>query len=220
VWQKIQMQVRTDRALQATNLSPAEMRLEDALTAHKIVKVQEAVAAQAVTQLDDLIKTINSKPSPDFRLDTAVTQLRELKASLNPAADKANIAMIDKYLAAADVWNNARKYKYKIESVPGEGHLHVEVTSRGKDPTWAVHETMVPGHEYTLSWASGDAIYIALDTLGQAEDWGNRASDKVRLGGKFSIFYMDGDIRFENIGKKVTITFTPGLWDQIPKLEK
>ncbi|NMC42363.1 MAG: hypothetical protein GYA46_00445 [candidate division Zixibacteria bacterium] len=220
VWQKIQMQVKTDRTLQATNLSEAEMRLGDALMAHKIVKVQEVVAAQAATELGDLIKTINSKPSPDFRLDTAVTQLQELKASLNPAVDRAGIAMIDKYLAAAEIWSNARKFKYKVVSVPGEGHLHVEVVSRGKDPTWAVHETQVPGHEYTISWASGDAIYIALDTLGQAEDWGDQASDKVRLGGKFSIFAMDGDIRFENIGKKVTITFIPGLWDQIPKLEK
>ena len=51
-------------------------------------------------------------------------------------------------------------------------------------------------------------IYIALDTLGAPENWGRDASAKKILKGNYSIFDMDGEISFDNIGKKITISDT------------
>ena len=220
IWQTIQQQVQTDRSLHKNDLSNEESRLGEAFFQRKVIKVQTAVAAKAATQLDTLISSINSKPSPDFRLDTAVARLRTLRANLDPAVDKQSITMIDNYLREADKWNAPRRFTYRIESVPGEGHLHIEVTPKGTSPTWSLQDQFYPGSkERTIQWKAGDWISIALDTLGQPEDWGNRSSDKVSFKGKFSIFTMEGDITFENARKKVTIIFNPSLREQIPELK-
>ena len=51
------------------------------------------------------------------------------------------------------------------------------------------------------------------------ETWGKDASDKKTLRGNIAIFEMDGEINFSNVGKTVSISFTPGLIDRMPTLE-
>ncbi|MEE9443256.1 MAG: GTPase domain-containing protein [candidate division Zixibacteria bacterium] len=219
VWQTIQQQVQTDRGLYGQELSKEEMALGDVLSERKIKKVQKVAAKKAAVELGDLIDKVNGNDSPSYRLDRAVAELRTIKSQLDSEADKANLKMINNYISDAKKWWNPRTYTYKVESIPGDGHLHVEVTSRGKDPAWAEQTQVLSGFEYKLTWKKGDVIHIALDTLGAAEMWGRDASDKKILKSDFSIFDMDGEISFDNIGKKIIITFNPGLKGRMPELK-
>jgi len=219
VWKVIQDQVQTDRALYGNELCPEEIALGNALSDRKIKRVQKVAAQKAVVELDDLIETINGNESPQYRLDKAVTELRTIKGQLDNQADAGNLAMINAYISEAQNWSKSRTFTYKVETIPGDGHLHIEVTSRGKDPAWSEQTQVLAGFEYRLTWKVGDAIHIALDTLGATEMWGREASDKKILKGDYSLFDMDGEISFDNLGKKVIVSFKPALKDRLPVLK-
>ena len=216
VWQIIQQQVQTDKSLYGSELSKEELTLGDALSERKIKKVQKATAKRAAVDLADLIDKINGNTSPSYRLDKAVSELQDIQGQLDNPAD---IKMVNNYISRAKKWFEPRTFTFKAVSIPSDGHLHVEVTSKGADPTWAEQTQILAGFDYRITWKVGDAINIALDTLGAPENWGKEASDKKVLKSKYSIFDMDGEISFDNIGKKVTISFSPELMDQIPELK-
>lgn len=218
-WQQIHEQVGADRKFAAKDMSEAEKRFGDVLLSQKAKKAQIAVAAQAAAALGDWVQGINRNPNPDYRLDTALTDLQNILTQLDRSADAQRIGMVNNYIAEARKWADVQTLQYKVESVPGDGHLHVEVVEEGKNPTWSEQEQKVAGFKYNLKWKSGDLIYIALDTLGQSEEWGRLASDQVLLDGKFAIFKMDGDILFPNARKTVRISFNPPLKKRIPELK-
>lgn len=220
IWKTIQEQVQTDQSLYASELSAEERQLGDALSERKVSKVKKEVAKKAAVELDDIIEKINGNDSPAYRLGDAVSELRKIRSSLDPGVDAKSISIIDRYLSQADKWARKRTYNYKVETVPSDGHLHIEVTEKGKDPKWAEESQILAGFEYKLQWKEGDVIHIAIDTLMQAEMWGSASSDRTILRDKYSIFNMDGSITFDNIGKKVEIRFIPPLIDQLPKLDK
>lgn len=216
-------QVQFDNRTYPSEISKAEKELGDALqsslTTRTEKKVQKEVAKKAGVEFTEVVKRINGNDSPAYRLGDAVTELKRLRSQLDPTADAEAIRAIDRYIREADRFDNRHQYTFKIVSVPGNGHLHVEVTSRGQDPKWNDQSQLLQGFEYPLEWKVGDQIHLALDTLGAPENWGRTASDKKVLTGRYSLFDMDGEITFDNVGKTVTLQFSPGLKDRLPKLE-
>jgi hypothetical protein len=217
-------QVQFDARTFGKDISKAEEALGRALLnnlkARTEKKVKKEVAIKAAAQLDDKFAEINSNSSPAYRLGEAVTELKKLKAQLDPSVDAANIRAINRYLETAEEFTKKRKYTFKVESIPGDGHLHVEVVSPGQDPTWSKQSQTVQGFEYGVEWKVGDHIHIALDTLNAPENWGKTSSDKKILTEKYSMFNMDGEISFDNLRQKVVIRFIPPLVERLPELKK
>jgi len=205
-------------------INAAEKQLGAALkkvakTREKVVTVQ-ADSKAALEEFEELKDRINDNDDPAFRLKTAVRELKKIKNKLNPATDGAQIAMINNYLSDVKKWSKRRKFTYKLESVPDNGHLHIEVTKDGADPTWSVETQLFEGDEESLEWKLGDDIYIAFDELKFDCKWGTVSSDKVTLSkGDYSLFDMEGSLTFDNIGKTISVSFKPGLKEKLPKLE-
>ncbi|MBU0982680.1 MAG: hypothetical protein KKA42_02350, partial [candidate division Zixibacteria bacterium] len=220
----IQEQVQFNRRTYDRDLSAAEKALGDALAARLQVqaekKQQKEIAKKAAVELDTYVKKINKNDSPAYRLGDAVAELRQLRKQLDPSVDGSSIAAINDYIDAADTWKKTRKYTFKVQSVPGQGHLHIEVTPKGQDPTWGELSQIIEGYDYSVNWKVGDNIHLALDTLGAPEEWGKTASARKILTGNYSLFNMDGEISFDNLGLKVSIEFSPPLAERLPELEK
>lgn len=216
VWQVIQQQVQTDNSLYGGEMSSEEKTLGAALSERKVKKTKTAVAKKAAVELGDLVDKINGNTSPSYRLDKAVSELRDIKGQLDNQGD---IRKVNRYITRAKEWWTPRTFTFKALAIPSDGHLHVEVTPKGKDPTWSEQTQILSGFEYKIKWKIGDVIHIAIDTLGAPEHWGKEASDKKVLSDKYSIFDMEGEVSFDNIGKKVTFSFSPGLMDQLPELK-
>ncbi len=217
-------QVEFDRRNYEASQSNAEkmlgQALENSLQVRTQKKVKTEIARKAAAQLDDVFERINANDDPEYRLDDAVTELRKIRDDLDPSVDAANISAINRYLNQAAEFNKTRKYTYKVESVPGNGHLHIEAVPSGGEPSWSEQSQTIQGFQYSLNWKAGDDIYVALDTVGAPENWGKTASDKTILKGKYSIFKMDGEISFSNLGQKVVIRFNPPLMERLPVLKK
>jgi hypothetical protein len=143
-----------------------------------------------------------------------------LQRQLDPQVDAEALASIQRYLSAVEQFDKKRKYTYKVEAIPGQGHLHVEVTANGQDPTWSEQSQIIEGFNYSLQWKAGDDIHLALDTLGAPEYWGKTASDKKILKERYALFEMEGEVSFDNLRQKVSIRFSPNLADELPKLSK
>ena len=218
-WKVIKQQVQQDRNLYAKELSKAEQQLGDALLKVKLRSTRRVVAQQTAYEFDEqIIPEINDNPDPKFRLVDAVRRLRRIQAKLSPS-DRVHQRMIRDYLRDARRWSRTRTYEAKIIALPGQGHLHVEVTDPDSAPQWTELNQIFEGDAVTLQWKSGQVIHLALDTLGHPCQRGRDAADKVVLTGPYSIFEMDGDITFPNVKKTVTIQFVPPLRERLPKLE-
>lgn len=217
-WEMIQSQVKQDSSLYWGELSPEERQLGKALTTVKVKTEKKRVAEQATVQLDDLMETINSNPSPEYRLDTAVDTLRKISGLV----DSKSARKIRTYINKAREWQESRTYNYTLDKIPADWHLHIAVAPKGQEPEWKKEGIYLPGREEKITWKSGDVISIALDSTHSAsnpETWGVRPRDKKVLSGDFSIFKMEGEIRFEDAQKSVIIRFTPELKDQLPELK-
>lgn len=221
-------QVEFDSRTYAQELSSAEKELGTALTSNLSVvtekKVQREVAQKAGAELGDMFDKINRSESIRYRFSEGPAELKKIRRQLDPEADRDNIRAIDRYLDAIDKFKQRREYKYKILSIPGGGHLHVDVTGPGEEPTWQgwlEQGDLVANWDYSLTWKMGDQIHIAFDTLGhQPEDGGRTASDKKTLSGDYALFNMEGEVVFDNLGKTVTIQFSPALRDRLPTIEQ
>jgi len=224
VYNAIADQVQFDSRTLGEDLSRAETSLGQSLTTKLMVRaerqVQQQVAQKASIEVDDIFDRINGNDSPAYRLGDAVTELRRLRGQLDPSVDAKSIAAIDRYQATADRFKKRRKYTYKVQAIPAQGHLHVEVTGNGQDPTWSEQSQIIEGFNYSLRWKLGDDIHVALDTLGAPEHWGKTASDKKILKARCALFEMDGEVSFDNINQKVSISFTPNLSDALPVIRK
>jgi len=218
IWETIRQQVEQDRNLYANDMSKAEKELGKSLMAQKVERVQKVVAKQAGVEFDDVIENVNNNMDPDYRFGKAVRDLRKVRGKLDPSNTKA-LASIDKYIREVKKWEKRQSFTCKIVSIPDQGHLHIEVTRKGEDPSWSEFSQIFEGDEFSFKWKLGDEIHIAFDMPDIAETWGKDASDKKTLRGNVAIFDMDGEIQFSNIGKTINISFTPGLIDRMPTLE-
>ncbi|UCD62529.1 MAG: hypothetical protein JSW34_07100 [Candidatus Zixiibacteriota bacterium] len=217
-------QVAFNQKTPASELSAPEEKLAE--TFIEKMKVQAAavekkeIAQKASIELDDLIAEINGNSDGEYRLGRAVERLRRLRGELNPQTDAEGINAIERYLREARRWEEAQSFIYRIEAVPENGHLHIEITRRGQDPAWTDQNQIFEGDEYTVQWKLGDDVHIAFDELKHACNWGKNPSDKKVLTGRYSLFEMEGEVKFENLGKQVTISFKPSLAERLPRLEK
>ncbi|MEW6015556.1 MAG: hypothetical protein AB1690_09550 [Candidatus Zixiibacteriota bacterium] len=218
-WLAIAQQVQIFQTDFGHELSSAEKDLLKAFSTRKAKKEQAVVAQKITSEMGSFVEQINSVTDPAFRFETALTQLRQILANLDPVVDRQNVTMINKYLQDAAKWSQRRKFTCKIESVPGKAHLHIEVTEKGKDPKWSEVNQIFEGDKIEFFWKIGDDIHIAIDTAKHVCQLGKDPSDRKPLKGKYSIFEMNGEINFGNIGKKIIISFAPPLEEQIPKLE-
>jgi hypothetical protein len=217
-WNILKRQIQQDRSLYAADISPAETRLGDKLQEHEVKEVKKVIAQQTAFEFsDEIVTNVNDNPSAEYRLDRAVRELRNIKAKLDPS-DIEHRKMIDNYLSEAKSWSRIREYKGKVETLPGETHIHIAVTDAGEDPAWTDINQIYQGNEFSFKWKPGQDIHIAADT-GSYCQLGKNPSDKVVLSGKYALFDMEKPISFDNIGKKLTIRFSPALVDRLPKLE-
>ncbi len=218
-WNIIKRQVQQDQSLYAKDITPAEQALGKALQEREVKKVQKVIAKQASFEFSDaIIDKINNDPDPAYRLGTAVKELRSLKQKLDPN-DVKHRRMIDNYLDEVKSWTRFRDYKGKVETLPGNAHIHIEVTDPGQDPAWTDLNQIFAGDAITIRWKEGQDIHVAIDTLGHPEGWGKNPSDKVVFKGKYALFDLEKGISFDNIGKKVSIRFEPSLTDRLPVLK-
>ncbi len=218
-WNVIKRQVEQDQSLYAREVNSSEMKLGEALSAYKVKQASRVIAQETAFEFDDqIMANVNGNPDPSYRLDQAVRELRRVASKLD-RSDTKHHNMIDKYLKDAKKWARSREYKCKIETLPGGGHLHIEVTDAGKDPTWSEINQIFEGDEITLKWKTGQDIHIAIDTAGHQCQLGKAAADKVVKKGKYALFELEQGVSFSNVGKQVTIRFEPSLVDRLPSLE-
>jgi hypothetical protein len=216
VWETIQDQVVQDSTIYWDELSKEERLLGKALLAVKVKKEQKKVTETATMQLDDMVAAVNGNPDPTYRLKTAVDELRKIRDKV----DSKSVSRINRYINKTKVWKTSQEYKYSLESMQPGWHLHIAVAEKGKDPEWKKEMIVpLPGREETLTWKAGDVVYIAIDSSHQdGESWGQSPRAKEILRDEFSIFKMEGEVTFKDIGKTVNIKFIPGLKDRLPEL--
>ncbi|UCG61909.1 MAG: hypothetical protein JSV52_01060 [Candidatus Zixiibacteriota bacterium] len=221
---KILEQVDFNSRTHGTELSAPEEKLGTTFAAKLKVRaaIQEKkeIAQKASVELDDLISEINGNNDPEYRLVRAVERLQRLRSDLNPDTDAEGISAINRYLRDADRWNTRKTFTYRVESVPDNGHIHIEVVPNGGDPTWSWETQIFAGDEYTFEWKLGDDIHIAFDELKHPCSWGKNPSDNKVLRAKTALFELEGDIKFENLGKQISISFRPELRESLPRLKK
>lgn len=218
-WNIIKRQVQQDQALNAKEISAAERQLGQVLMDREVKKVQKVIAQQTAFEFsDEIVSNVNDNPSPAYRLDRAVRDLRTIMAKLDQS-DIEHRRMIERYVEDAKAWSRYREYKAKIETLPGNAHIHVEVTDSGEDPAWTDLNQIFEGDEITIRWKPGQDIHVALDTPEHPCQWGKNPADKVVLSDKYALFDLEKGLSFENVGKKVTVHFEPPLTDRLPKLE-
>lgn len=218
----ITKQVNYDRASGAT-LSSAENKLMDAMLGIAVIKrievAQQVEATQAISEFEPLQEEINGSTDPSFVLGKAVEKLQNIKTKLDQAVDAEKLKKIEAYLKEVEKWQKSRKFTYRIETIPNNGHLHIEVIDNGQNPKWADSTQLFQGDELQMTWKLDDDIYMAFDTLNAKEDWGRNAVDKLPLRDRYALFQMEGNVVFPNAGKTVIISFNPSLKDQLPKLK-
>lgn len=224
IWRAIQDQVGNDKIQNGKDLSPEEIRLGDLLSGRGTKKVQKAIAKQATGNFDQMTAAINDNSSPDYRLETAVNDLKKIADNLDRSSDAQTMERIDRYLSDAKIWNTPRPFKFEVQNIPADAHMHIAVAEKGKDPDWEAwykkSGDIVNGYKYQIDWKIGDQIYLAIDTLRQPESHGRTSSDRIILDDKFSLFRMEGRQNFPNVGKTVTIQFKPNkLVDLLPVMK-
>ncbi len=222
LWGLIKKRVEQDKKSSTLKLSKSEKHMHTAFGKQKVQTERIVVAREASNELDDLAKEINNNDDPQYRLNSAVRKLRNLKDKLlsNPSKS-AEVARIDKYLEKAAYFNRRRKYTYTASNVPQDHHLHIAVKRKRKDILWPL-EQIHKGKSYTIEWKAGDEFWVALDpklvTGGSPETWGKNPTESLKLDKKYSLFQLDGNITF-NSGLKATIDFEDDIWSKIPEFE-
>ncbi|HUV31436.1 MAG TPA: hypothetical protein VMY05_10155 [Acidobacteriota bacterium] len=217
-WNTIKRQVQQDQSLYAKQISPAEKQFGAVLMQYELDKVKEVIAETKAFEMSDLIDRVNGYTDPRDRLEKAVNELQDVLSQLAPS-DVNNRNTIRTYLRAAESWFKRRAYTCKVETLPGQDHLHIEVTDNGADPTWSELNQIFQGDETKIIWEPGRDIHIALDTLGHNCQLGKDASEKITLSKKYCLFEMEGDLSFDNTGRKINVRFKPSLSEQLPALK-
>ncbi len=225
-WNVLAEQVKYDETSYGLDFSPQENALvnslKEAIAGSQKTQVETADPGLIVSEFEAMAQEINGNPDPTFRLDDAVSRLRRFKSRLNSSEYRDYVAAIDNYISDAKWFDRERTYTYKLVTCPPDVHLHVDVAPSGQEPSWSVEEQIWPGDNHTLTWKPGADIYIAYHEphLSGDESWGKSAIETRVLDNKYSLFDMDGEVRFLNTGKTVTFGFADPIRDKLPKLEK
>ena len=226
LWQTIEDKLKLDKERFGNDFNSDEQKLAEALLAQKVKEVKQVVSKKVAVDLSAKIEEINGNPSPSFRLDRAVRDLKDIRKNLDPNTNQQDYQMVNRYINLAEKWQHKQTFKFRVEGVPDDGHLHIEVTKSGENPEWPEdlekNPQIFPGREYTLRWQIGDVIHIVYHKPhvgSNVESWGAKADDSKTLDSKYSIFDMENGIQFGSLGKKVSVVFIPSLQDQLPKLE-
>jgi len=217
-WAKTVDKVELDQKLAGDELSRQEKDLGAALlsaaAARDQTQVDRITVVKAGSEFDDLVAEITRSSDPEYRLDKAVTRLKDLRAKLagDPARAE-DVARIDKYLNRTSYFDENRGYTFEVTNCPEDHHIHIRVKGRGKSGDWLMKgKQLKPGREYSITWRAGDHIDIALDHKNHesnngVEGWGEGAKAVASLKGKFAIFKMSGNIRFPNTDLEISISF-------------
>ncbi len=206
----------------AEEYSSAEKNLGKSLTDFakiKKAKVEKKVDSEAaLTEFKSLKKKINRSTDASYVLGGAVSDLKSTKRKLIKGTHDAQIAEINSYLKKVDKWKKSQTFECKLETAPGDFHLHIEVTANGASPVWADRSQLFESSEFSFKWKTGDDIHIAIEPHSQCT-WGVSPAEKIVLTDKYDIFKMEGNLTFPNIGKTITISFKGGLKDRLPKMD-
>ena len=218
-WATLHEKIRFDSATYSTEINTKEVKLFEALLAGKTDTEKKVTAKRAGVDLSSKIKEINENTDPEYRLETVVDELRQLKKDLGSSGNPADIKMIEKYLSDARKWTKKQEFTYRIDALPKDGHLHIEAVPEGEEPTWSEKTQLMSGYDHKIKWKPGYAIFIAYDDISHDCNWGRKSSDKKVIRKRYSIFDMEGEITL-NEGTKVSISFKPSLESKLPKLKK
>ena len=218
-WATIRRQIQQDQNLYASDISGPEKGLGQALSARKVEKAKEVVAQKTAFEFDQVIDNVNGNLDPAYRLGKAVRDLNRIKEKLDPTLDARAIATINRYVRDVNEWKKKQTFNVKIQSLPDKDHIHIEVVPKGQSPTWSEFSQTFEGDEVTIRWKIGDEIHIAYDAHDFECVWGRNASDRKVFQDDYAIFGMEGDVTFTNVGKTITVSFTPGLIEQLPELK-
>lgn len=223
-WSKIVVQVESHNSVFAPDLSTSEKALGKALT--EVVSsrqqekdVQETVRT-AVDKFATMEKDILNNRDPEYRFVTAVRELRKLKKTLAQNPDKAGqVKKIDGYLHDAEYFNENRMFEFTLTFCPEGHHLHVLVKKKGQDRDWP-RDQVHPNQGSRITWRKGDHIVLALDANNHdhndgKELWGESPKARKELKSDYSIYGMDGDIKFPT-GETITISFEQNLRKKLP----
>ena len=85
-----------------------------------------------------------------------IKQIAEYKGSINGKNFEATTQKVP--------FEQADNDPGKIESIPDNGHLHIEITPRGDDPTWSDENQIFEGDEYKINWKMNDDIESILSS--------------------------------------------------------
>jgi hypothetical protein len=218
-WVALRTQVRQYDQLYGAQISNAEKGLGEAFLAHKVAKAKQVVAQQTAMEFDEsIVDRINGNDDPEYRLERAVRDLRNIRAKLDPS-DIKNRQRIEDYLNQAKAWSRFRTYRAKLENIPGGSHLHVQVTDSGQDPAWTEVSMILAGDEIEFRWKPGQDIHISVDTSVATCQLGKNPADKRVFSDKYSLFDIDGEISFSNVNLNITLHFEPALKDRLPELK-
>jgi len=219
MWNTLYDKIIYDQGAYITEINSTEKKMCEALLSGKTDTEKAVTAKQATSGLSGKIKEINDNNDPEYRLETAVEELKQIKSDLGASGNPADIKMIDKYLSTARRWSKKQEFTYRIDALPQDGHLHIEAVPEDEEAAWSEKTQLLPGYDNKITWKPGYAIYIAYDDITQNCNWGKKSSDSKVIREKYSLFDMEGEITL-NSGTKVSISFKPSLEKKLPKLKK
>jgi hypothetical protein len=216
----IQEQVNFDQD-NAPNYSDGEESLGKALISaaeikkKKVVKIDDS--QKGLAEYDDIKRRINDSSEPAFILGKAVRELKSIKSRLIEGQHDEQIGAINEFLNEVKKWDRRQEFMLRVETVPDDGHLHIEITEDGKDPSWSNQTQMYEGDTMDIKWKINDDIHIAFDERGYCQ-WGQQPTDKIVLRDKYGLFELEEPLTFPSTGKTITISIKDGLKDRLPKM--
>jgi hypothetical protein len=218
---------QVDESAKNADFRESERRFGEALLT--IVGTPSSESGQTMESVDAVLNEYNEIKSkiggkdatPDYVLGEAVQKLEEIKARMRPALYGPQLSAINAFLAEAKGWENKRQYKFRVQSIPDDGHIHFEVTKAGVSPRWSAKgDQVLPATNIELDWQPGDEIHIAFDEAGYCQ-WGKSPSDEIVLAEEYALFQMDGPVIL-NKGTRIqfkSVGFKGGLKEELPKLK-
>jgi|WetSurMetagenome_2_1015567.scaffolds.fasta_scaffold05696_6 hypothetical protein len=219
IWDQIGVDAKTP------DYDESERRLDEALmgivgkTASQSAPTLQDVKTN-LGEYDGLKSAVNGEDAdPAFVLGEAVQKLEAIRGNLVRGVHDAQLSSINAYLAEARQWERKRTYAFRLQSVPNDGHIHLEVTESGENPRWdKVGNQYMQGDKIDVEWQPGEEIHIAFDEAGAAEHWGKTSSDGIVLRDAYALFQMDGPVTLLK-GTRIQFSYKGGLKQALPKLK-
>ncbi|MBU8920736.1 MAG: GTPase domain-containing protein [Bacteroidales bacterium] len=223
VLEKINYQVNFNLE-NAQNYSESEKRLGSVLLGVLDIPVSRSVptvraTASNLNEYNQIKDKVNGSSDPAYVLGEVPAKLSAVRDKLSASTNSTQISAINAFLAEAKKWEKRRTYTCVLQTVPDMGHLHIEVTGSGGNPSWSNETQLLEGDEIKLKWKPGDDVHIAIDELRHECNWGKKPSDRVVFQDKYAIFEAEGSIAFPNINKTIILSFKGGLKERLPKLK-